>query len=158
MANRLNQRRMGFGVDLGGNEQGAAELFEQVHPEDLIKYGMIPEFVGRLPVVATLEDLDEGALVQILTEPKNAITKQYKKIFEYEDVSLRFTEGALHEIAKIALEKEIGARGLRQIIEDLMLDIMYQIPSLPQTEDLVISRDVVERRVQPLTGVRKKVS
>lgn len=158
VANRLNQKRMGFGVDLGGNEQRSSELLEKAHPEDLIKYGMIPEFVGRIPVVSTLHELDHESLVRILTEPKNSLVRQYETMLSFEGVGLTFTEDALAAVAEEALERNVGARGLRIILEELMLDIMYQIPSLPDTEDLVISRDVVEHRVQPLTGVRKKVS
>ncbi|MEN8163229.1 MAG: ATP-dependent Clp protease ATP-binding subunit ClpX [Acidobacteriota bacterium] len=158
VAGRLNQKRMGFGVDLGGNEHRSSELLEKVHPEDLIKYGMIPEFVGRIPVVSTLHELDHESLVRILTEPRNNLVRQYETILSFENVDLSFTDEALSAVAQEALERNVGARGLRIILEELMLDIMYQIPSMPETDELVISRDVVERRVQPLTGVRKKVS
>lgn len=158
VAGRLNQKRMGFGVDLGGNEHRSSELLEKVHPEDLIKYGMIPEFVGRIPVVSTLHELDHSSLVRILTEPRNNLVRQYETMLSFENVELSFTEDALSAIAAEALERKVGARGLRIILEELMLDVMYQIPSLPETEELVISRDVVEHRVQPLTGIRKKVS
>ncbi len=158
VAGRLNQKRMGFGVDLGGNEHRSSELLEKTHPEDLIKYGMIPEFVGRIPVVSTLHELDHESLVRILTEPKNSLVLQYETMLSFEGVDLSFTSDALSAVAKEALERSVGARGLRIILEELMLDIMYQIPSMPETEELVISRDVVEHRVQPLTGVRKKVS
>ncbi len=158
VASRLNQKRMGFGVDLGGNEKRSAELLEQVHPEDLIKYGMIPEFVGRIPVVSTLHELDHESLVRILTEPKNSLVRQYETMLSFEGVDLTMTPDALDAVAQEALKRNVGARGLRIILEELMLDIMYTIPSLPDTEELVISRDVVEHRVQPLTGVRKKVS
>jgi len=158
VAGRLNQKRMGFGVDLGGNEHRSSELLDKVHPEDLIKYGMIPEFVGRIPVVSTLHELDHESLVRILTEPKNSLVRQYETMLSFEGVDLSFTKDALDAVAKEALERSVGARGLRIILEELMLDIMYQIPSMPETEELVISRDVVEHRVQPLTGVRKKVS
>jgi len=155
IATRLNRKRMGFGVDLGGNERRATELLEHVHPEDLIKYGMIPEFVGRIPVVATLHDLDHEALVRILTEPKNCLVRQYRQILSFEGVELSFTQDALAAIATEALTRKVGARGLRIILEELMLDIMYQVPSVPDVKELVISRDVVERRVPPLTAVRK---
>jgi len=158
VADRLNRKQMGFGVDLGGNENRTEELLEQVHPEDLIRYGMIPEFVGRIPVVSTLHDLDHEALVRILIEPKNSLVRQYQTMLAFEDVELSFTQDALEAIATQAMERKVGARGLRIILEELMLDIMYQIPSLPDVEELVISRDVVEQRVPPLTGVRKKVS
>jgi ATP-dependent Clp protease ATP-binding subunit ClpX len=155
IATRLNRKRMGFGVDLGGNERRATELLEHVHPEDLIKYGMIPEFVGRIPVVATLHDLDHDALVRILTEPKNCLVRQYRQILSFEGVELSFTQDALAAIATEALTRKVGARGLRIILEELMLDIMYQVPSVPDVKELVVSRDVVERRVPPLTAVRK---
>jgi ATP-dependent Clp protease ATP-binding subunit ClpX len=155
IATRLNRKRMGFGVDLGGNERRATELLEHVHPEDLIKYGMIPEFVGRIPVVATLHDLDHEALVRILTEPKNCLVRQYRQILSFEGVELSFTQDALAAIATEAQTRKVGARGLRIILEELMLDIMYQVPSVPDVKELVISRDVVERRVPPLTAVRK---
>ncbi len=155
IATRLNRKRMGFSVDLGGNERRATELLEHVHPEDLIKYGMIPEFVGRIPVVATLHDLDHEALVRILTEPKNCLVRQYRQILSFEGVELSFTQDALAAIAAEALTRKVGARGLRIILEELMLDIMYQVPSVPDVKELVVSRDVVERRVPPLTAVRK---
>jgi ATP-dependent Clp protease ATP-binding subunit ClpX len=155
IARRLNQKRMGFGVDLGGNEQRTSELLEHVHPEDLIKYGMIPEFVGRIPVVGTLHDLDHDALVRILTEPKNCLVRQYQTILSFEGVDLSFTAEALGSIVDQAIERKVGARGLRIILEELMLDVMYQVPSVPDIREIVISRDVVERRVPPLTAVRK---
>jgi ATP-dependent Clp protease ATP-binding subunit ClpX len=155
IADRLNQKRLGFGVDLGGNEPGSAELLAQVHPEDLIKYGMIPEFVGRIPVVANLHELDHAALVRILTEPKNCLVRQYETILSFEGVDLSFTADALDAVAEEAITRKVGARGLRIILEELMLDIMYQIPSLPELKELVISREVVDRRVPPLPVVRK---
>ena len=155
IANRLNQKRMGFDVDLGGNQQRSSELLEQVHPEDLIRYGMIPEFVGRIPVVATLHELDHDALVRILTEPRNCLVRQYETVLSFEGVALSFTQDALHAVADEAIERKVGARGLRIILEELMLDIMYQVPSAPDIKELVISRDVVDRRVAPLAAVRK---
>jgi ATP-dependent Clp protease ATP-binding subunit ClpX len=155
IADRLNQKRLGFGVDLGGNQPGSAELLSQVHPEDLIRYGMIPEFVGRVPVVADLHELDHEALVRILTEPRNSLVRQYETILSFEGVDLSFTADALDAVAEEAITRKVGARGLRIILEELMLDIMYQIPSLPELKELVISREVVERRVPPLPVVRK---
>ena len=155
IADRLNQKRLGFGVDLGGNEPGSTELLSQVHPEDLIRYGMIPEFVGRIPVVANLHELDHEALVRILTEPRNSLVRQYETILSFEGVDLSFTADALDAVAEEAITRKVGARGLRIILEELMLDIMYQIPSLPELKELVISREVVERRVPPLPVVRK---
>ncbi len=155
IANRLNRKRLGFDVDLGGNTQRDTELLEKVHPEDLIRYGMIPEFVGRIPVVATLHELDHDALVRILTEPKNCLVRQYETILGFEGVDLSFTAEALAAVADEAITRKVGARGLRIILEELMLDVMYQVPSVPDLKELVISRDVVERRVPPLTAVRK---
>jgi len=155
IAERLNQKRLGFGVDIGGNEPGSAALLAEVHPEDLIRYGMIPEFVGRIPVVANLHELDHEALVRILTEPRNCLVRQYETILSFEGVDLSFTADALDAVAEEAITRKVGARGLRIILEELMLDIMYQIPSLPELKELVISREVVKRRVPPLPAVRK---
>jgi len=155
IADRLNQKMMGFGADLGGNEPRSDELLEEVHPEDLIKYGMIPEFVGRIPVVATLHELDHDALVRILTEPKNCLVRQYETVLGFEGVELTFAPEALDAVADEAIARKVGARGLRIILEELMLEIMYQIPALPDLEKLVISRDVVEGRAAPLPAVRK---
>ena len=155
IAHRLNQKMMGFGADLSGNQPDTADLLEEVHPEDLIKYGMIPEFVGRIPVVATLHELDHDALVRILTEPKNSLVRQYETVLGFEGVDLSFEADALAEVAKEAITRKVGARGLRIILEELMLDIMYQIPALPDLKELTITRDVVERRVAPLPAVRK---
>jgi len=155
IAHRLNQKMMGFGADLSGNQPDTADLLEEVHPEDLIKYGMIPEFVGRIPVVATLHELDHDALVRILTEPKNSLVRQYETVLGFEGVDLSFEADALAEVAEEAITRKVGARGLRIILEELMLDIMYQIPALPDLKELTITRDVVERRVAPLPAVRK---
>jgi len=153
---RLGTRSMGFKGEVHAKgQENLQPLYDQVQPIDLIKFGLIPEFVGRLPVVATLSELDKPALVKILTEPKNAIVKQYQRIFEYENVNLRFTEDALSSIADKALERKIGARGLRVILEDLMLDIMYQLPSLTNVSECVITREVVENKVDPLTVLQK---
>jgi len=153
---RIGRKTMGFRSEIGPRrpaERGAA--LERLEPEDLIKYGLIPEFVGRLPVVGTLHDLDKAALVQILTEPKNAITRQYQKLFEYENVKLRFTDDALEAIAEGAIQRKIGARGLRMIIEDLMLDIMYSLPGQKKVKECVITREVVENKAQPMTVIEK---
>ena len=131
-------------------------VLEQVEPEDLIKYGLIPEFVGRLPVVGTLHELDKQALVQILTQPRNAITKQYQRLLEYENVKLRFTDDSLEAIAEQALKRKIGARGLRMIIEDLMLDLMYTLPGQKKVRECVITREVVESKEKPITTLIEK--
>ena len=126
-----------------------------MQPTDLIKYGLIPEFVGRLPVVASLHDLDQKALVEILTQPKNAIARQYQRLFEYENVKLRFTDDALEAIADLAIQRKIGARGLRMIIEDLMLDLMYNLPSMKKVRECVVTREVVLDREKPVTLIEK---
>lgn len=156
VAKRLNQKSMGFEAKiLTREEKSASELLQQVHPDDLIKFGMIPEFVGRVPVVAALHELDHKALVRILTEPKNSLVKQYETMLGLEGVSLRFTQEALEAIAAEALARNVGARGLKIILEELMLDVMYQVPSRTDITELVITREVVERRVAPLASIRK---
>src|ERR1700735_3564962 len=142
---------IGFGADVRGPEdRKAGELFREVEPEDLLKYGLIPEFVGRLPVLATLEDLDELTLKRILTEPKNALVKQYQRMFEMESIVLNFAEEALGAIARKAIERKTGARGLRSIMESILLDTMFDLPSLEGVEEVVISREVVEGSARPL--------
>jgi len=153
---RIGKKTMGFRAEIADpRKKDRGDTLERLEPEDLIKYGLIPEFVGRLPVVGTLHDLDKPALVQILTEPKNAITRQYQKLFEYENVKLRFTDDALEAIAEAALRRKIGARGLRMIIEDLMLDLMYSLPNQKKVRECVITREVVESKEQPITLIEK---
>jgi ATP-dependent Clp protease ATP-binding subunit ClpX len=155
---RLNQKSLGFGAEVRGKkERRAGALLEQALPEDLIKYGLIPEFVGRLPVVATLEELDQEALVRILREPKNSLMRQYQKIFEFEGVELKFTDGAQEAVAREALKRNVGARGLRIILEELMLELMYNVPSQRDIKQCVINEEVVESRVQPITLYKKAV-
>jgi ATP-dependent Clp protease ATP-binding subunit ClpX len=142
---------IGFGADVRAPEdQKIGEVLSQVEPEDLLKFGLIPEFVGRLPVIATLEDLDESALVEILTEPKNALVKQFQKLFDMEDVRLTFSDGAMEAIAKKAITRKTGARGLRSILEDILLDSMFDLPGYESVEEVVINHEVVEGRLQPL--------
>ncbi len=133
-------------------------VLEQVLPQDLIKYGMIPEFVGRLPVVGALHELDKDALVRILKEPKDALVRQYQKMFEFENVELRFTDDALAAIADKAIARKIGARGLRAIVEEFMLDIMFQLPSREKVKEVVITRETVERAVDPLSVIGEEKS
>ena len=153
---RIGMKGMGFGADIRRkDERSVSDLLTEVQPEDLLKFGMIPEFIGRLPVIATLEELDEGALVRILKEPKNALTRQYQKLFEMENVHLRFSEGALAAISNEALKRRSGARGLRAILENIMLDVMFEIPSQPTIKEVVISEDVVRKREQPLVVYQK---
>ncbi|TFH40602.1 MAG: ATP-dependent Clp protease ATP-binding subunit ClpX, partial [Lysobacterales bacterium] len=148
---RLNQKTMGFGSEVRGrNEIRLGELFAKVQPEDFLKYGLIPEFVGRLPVVATLDELDERALIRILTEPRNALTKQYEKLLSFEKVKLKFTEGALGAIARKAFLQKTGARGLRAILEDVMLDVMYDAPSQKQIKEVLLTEDAILGKHPPI--------
>jgi ATP-dependent Clp protease ATP-binding subunit ClpX len=154
---RVGKKSMGFRAELGRRRWSNSEdqLLEQIQPGDLIKFGLIPEFVGRLPVVGTLHELDRKALIQIMTEPRNAIVKQYQRLFEFETVKLRFTEDALAAIADQASERKIGARGLRMIIEELMLDLMYHLPSQKKVKECVVTKEVVENREKPITLIEK---
>ena len=150
ISRRVGMKGMGFGADVGGKEQNDRSMLGELQTEDLLKFGLIPEFVGRLPVITSLHDLDESALVRIMKEPKNALTKQYTKLFEMENVKLTFTEGSLEAISREALERKSGARGLRAIMENIMLDAMYDVPSMPDVEEVVISKEVVEKKEKPL--------
>jgi ATP-dependent Clp protease ATP-binding subunit ClpX len=142
---------MGFGADVRDNEtRGIGEIFTELEPEDLLKFGLIPEFVGRLPVLATLEDLDEDALVTILTQPKNALVKQYQRLFELEDTELTFTEDALSAIAKRAIKRKTGARGLRSILEEILLDTMFELPGLDSVTEVVVNEEAVNSDAAPL--------
>ena len=142
---------VGFGADVKENDsRGVGEVFTELEPEDLLKFGLIPEFVGRLPVIATLTDLDEASLVTILTEPKNALIKQYQRLFELEDVVLNFTDDALVSIAKRAIERKTGARGLRSILEDILLDTMFDLPGLDSVEEVVVNEEAVTSDAAPL--------
>ena len=153
---RVGRKMLGFGADIKtSRERDLGATLELVEPEDLIRYGLIPEFVGRLPVIGALHELDKPALMQILTQPRNAITRQYERLFEYENVKLQFTEDALEAIAESALERKIGARGLRMIIEDLMLDIMYDLPGQKKVRECVITREVVQAKGDPITVMEK---
>ena len=155
---RTGRKRMGFGGQLEESEkstQRASDLLHSVQTEDLLKFGLIPEFIGRLPVIATLDELDDSALMRILKEPKNALTKQYSKLFEMESVHLKFTEDALRAIAREAMKRKSGARGLRAIMENIMLDIMYDMPSQPNIKEVVISEDVVEKHEPPIVVYTK---
>jgi ATP-dependent Clp protease ATP-binding subunit ClpX len=159
IGNRVGKRGVGFGAEVRSRAEGRPrDLLSQVLPEDLMKYGLIPEFIGRLPVMATVEDLDQDALVRILTEPKNALTKQYARMFEMDHVSLVFTPDSLVAIAEQALKRSTGARGLRAIMEEVLLNTMYDLPSRDDVEQVLIDRDVVEKKVNPtLVPVRPVV-
>jgi ATP-dependent Clp protease ATP-binding subunit ClpX len=163
---RVGKKTLGFKT---GNDDKApvpaantnrrdTELLQQAEPQDLIKFGLIPEFVGRLPVVGILNDLDESALVEILTRPRNAIIKQYQRLFEFENVRLKFTDDALHAIAREALNRKVGARGLRMILEELMLDLMYHLPSQKKVKDFEVTQEMVEKRDISLATMEKQAS
>jgi len=154
---RIGVKGMGFGADMPTEkDRRLGEVLREVQGEDLLHFGLIPEFVGRLPVVATLNELNEEALIAILTEPKNALIKQYQKLFEFEGVHLRFTDGALRAVARQALKRKSGARGLRAILENVMLDLMYEIPSRDDVEECVINEEVIEQGSNPLMVLKQE--
>ena len=151
IGDRLQGKSIGFGAHVAGpDERRVGQLLRQCEPEDLLRFGLIPEFIGRLPVIATLEDLDEGALIKILTEPKNALSKQYARLFEMEGMHLRFETDALSAIAKRAIERKTGARGLRSIMESILLDTMFELPGMEGVEEIVVDKDVVAGSKQPV--------
>ena len=145
---RIGQKALGFGANIRSlaAARSSANMFQHVEPEDLIKYGLIPEFVGRLPVLGTLHELDEKAMIQILTEPKNALLKQYQKQFEWDSIKLKFDDEALHAVARQACERKVGARGLRMILEELMLEAMYTLPNQKKVKEFVVTAEMVESR------------
>lgn len=151
IAQRGKGSAIGFGADVRDNDnRGVGEMFKELEPEDLLKFGLIPEFVGRLPVLATLEDLDQDALVIILTQPKNALVKQYQRLFDLEDTQLTFTDEALQAIAKRAIERKTGARGLRSILEEILLDTMFDLPGMENVDEIVVNEDAVTTKAGPL--------
>ncbi len=157
IGDRLEGKSIGFGAHVAApDERRTGEMLKQTEPEDLLKFGLIPEFVGRLPVIATLEDLDIKALVQILAEPKNALVKQYKKLFEMENVELSFTDEALTAIAQKAIERKTGARGLRSIIEAILLDTMFDLPAMEGVTEVVVDKDVIDGRKEPVRVFAEK--
>jgi len=157
IGDRLEGKSIGFGAHVAApDERRAGEVLRHTEPEDLLKFGLIPEFVGRLPVIATLEDLDTEALVKILREPKNALVKQYQKLFDMEDVKLTYTDDALVATAKKAIERKTGARGLRSIMENILLDTMFDLPSMDGVDEVMIDKDVVEGRKDPIRVYAEK--
>ncbi|MCE0506862.1 MULTISPECIES: ATP-dependent Clp protease ATP-binding subunit ClpX [unclassified Roseivivax] len=151
IAQRGKGSAMGFGADVRGvDDRNVGEIFQDLEPEDLLKFGLIPEFVGRLPVLATLEDLDDEALVTILTQPKNALVKQYQRLFEIEDTVLTFTDDALKAIAQRAIARKTGARGLRSILEDILLDTMFELPGMDEVNEVVVNEEAVSAEAKPL--------
>jgi ATP-dependent Clp protease ATP-binding subunit ClpX len=151
ISNRSQGSSIGFNAEVrSSDDRGTGEILRGVEPEDLLKFGLIPEFVGRLPVLATLDDLDEDALVEILTKPKNALVKQYQRLFEMEDVQLEFRDDALRSIAAKAIQRKTGARGLRSIMENILLDPMYDLPDADDVQEIIINADVVENGTAPI--------
>ncbi|MFP4315740.1 MAG: ATP-dependent Clp protease ATP-binding subunit ClpX [Desulfovibrionales bacterium] len=156
--NRLKGSAMGFGANISSvDKDDPYKLISNVHPYDLIKFGLIPEFVGRIPLISALDELSEEDMIQILTKPKNALVRQYQKLFELDNVRLRFTQNALNAIARKAIERKTGARGLRNVLEIIMLEIMYQLPSLENVKECVINKAVVEKNVEPLLFYEQEV-
>ena len=157
ISNRLQGKSIGFGAHVSNpDDRRMGEILKQGEPEDLLKYGLIPEFVGRLPVIATLEDLDIPALVTILLEPKNALIKQFQKLFDLEDINLTFTEDAVQAVAKKAIQRKTGARGLRSIVENILLDTMFDLPGMDGVDEVVVDKDVVEGRKEPVRVYAEK--
>src|SRR5436190_13147609 len=154
---RFRAKSLGFQADVKTSKQRAGEAMEKLEPEDLIHYGLIPEFVGRLPVVGTLKELDEAALIKILTEPKNALVKQYQRKFEFDNIGLKFTDDALKAIAQQAHKRKVGARGLMMIMEEILLESMYVLPSEKKVKDLVITREMIERKAPVLEVVKPRI-
>ncbi len=151
ISQRMRKTGIGFNAHVeAADSRGIGELFQHLEPEDLVKFGLIPEFIGRLPILATLEDLDQDALIQIMTEPKNALTKQYQQLFRMEGVNLTFTKDGMEEIAKEAIKRKTGARGLRSIMEGVLLDTMYELPGTENVEEVVVNKDVVKKKQPPL--------
>jgi len=152
---RMRNKSLGFQADIKSSKQRQNEAIEKLEPEDLIHYGLIPEFVGRLPVLGTLHELDEAALIQILTEPKNSLIKQYQRKFEFDNVRLKFTDDALKAIAQQAFQRKVGARGLMMILEEILLQPMYVLPSQKKVKELIVTKDMVERKAPPLEVIRE---
>ena len=164
IARRVGKKSLGFKTDQKAEQQQGAPnrrdtaMLQRAEPQDLIKFGLIPEFVGRLPVMGVLDDLDEAALVEILTRPRNAITKQYQRLFEFENVRLKFSDDALHAIAREAMDRKVGARGLRMILEELMLDLMYQLPAQKRVKEFEVTAEMVQKRDISLALLEKQAS
>jgi len=154
--NRIDKKTMGFGAEVqSASEKPIGDLLKEVQPEDLLKYGLIPEFVGRLPIVTALHELDEDALVEILVKPKNALIKQYAKLLEMDGVKLSFTDGALRAVAQAAMERSSGARGLRSVLESAMLDLMFELPSMDSPKEVVVNEETITQHERPLVVLEK---
>jgi ATP-dependent Clp protease ATP-binding subunit ClpX len=152
---RFRNKSLGFQAEVKSSKQRQNEAFDKLEPEDLIHYGLIPEFVGRLPVHGVLQELDEAALVKILTEPKNSLVKQYQRKFEFDNVRLKFTDDSLKAVAQQAFHRKVGARGLMMILEEILLQAMYELPSQKKIKELIITKDMVERKAPALEVVRE---
>lgn len=153
---RTGKKSIGFGTKIQSEKEvNKYEIFQEMLPQDLLKYGLIPEFIGRLPIIATLKDLDKEALIKIATEPKNALVKQYQKLLEMDDVELQFNKEALEAIVDKAIERKTGARGLRSIIEEIMRDIMFEIPSTPNISKCIINKETVLNKAEPKVEIRE---
>jgi ATP-dependent Clp protease ATP-binding subunit ClpX len=156
---RTGVKSLGFGSNVQKrDEKKMSDYLKEVQPEDLLKFGMIPEFIGRLPVIAVLHELSEEAMIEILTKPKNALVKQYKRLFEMDNVNLKFAKGALSAIAKEAAKYKSGARGLRSILENAMLEVMYEVPSMPAVKEVVVSEETILKKERPLIMYEKDSS
>jgi len=153
---RVGEKKLGFGGTGTDTVKEGERLLGKVQPEDLLRFGLIPEFIGRLPLIAALEDLNQAALERILMEPRNALTKQYKKLFEFENVNLRFTDGAIKAVARQAVERKCGARGLRAILENIMLEVMFDVPSEPDIKEVVVSEETINKGEKPLIVYQSK--
>ena len=153
---RIGETKMGFGAEVKGkSDKSLSELLKQVEPDDLMKYGLIPEFIGRIPVISALDELSEEALMTILTQPKNALMRQYIKLFDFEDVNLKITDDALKAVASEAIKRKSGARGLRAILEQIMLEVMYDVPSMEGVGEVVVNEDVITKKAKPLLVYEK---
>ena len=154
--NRLGEKTIGFGAENEVSKEDAKDWQKYLTTEDLVKFGLIPEFIGRIPIISTLDGLDEKDLIRILTEPKNALIKQYQKLFSLDNVELTFSDGALQEIAQLAINRNMGARGLRSIIENALMDVMYRIPSESDIESVQVTKDVITKHAQPRITYKDK--
>jgi ATP-dependent Clp protease ATP-binding subunit ClpX len=154
---RVGQKSIGFGKDAAHGGRDSGGLLEQVQPEDMVKFGLIPEFIGRLPVTVSLHELDEAALVSVLTEPKNALVRQFKRLFEMDGIELKFTDAAIRAVARKAIERKVGARGLRAILEEALLDIMYDVPGDAAVREVLIDEDTILNGRRPLLGLTEKL-
>ena len=154
--NRLGESSVGFNASVKSKANNELDLFSKVEPQDFIKYGLIPEFVGRLPIITSVDELNKEALIEVLTKPKNALVKQYQKIFKLDDVEITFTPKALDAISELAMDRGTGARGLRSILEDTLLDIMYEVPSQKEIKKIIVGEETVLNKIPPKMVIEQK--